>query len=252
MPPPRAGSSLPPRSSLWGWRARAPADSAAVSGGCCRTPAHLRDTRRGVTPRTFRQLPPRSLRPPCREREGRAAGAGGVYKLGGCPTPAHCHPVPASHGGVALKRPVLQSWGVSTLPGMDRQMGPCLASGWVGGRGVAAGAGVTHGPITLQGHGPHGCSVPPCSDPWAGLALLQDRPTAPDRPTALDRPTVPLGKRRLSPTSQLSATQYNQHRPAWPRSSPEQPSITRHSSAEPRTAHFQPSPFPAQPNPFPA
>lgn len=65
--PPRVSSSLPPRCGLWagmcGLRLPLP-----LSGGCCRTPAHLRDTRRGVTPRTFRQLPPRSLRLPCRER----------------------------------------------------------------------------------------------------------------------------------------------------------------------------------------
>lgn len=66
----RAAPSLPLRSL-----GLAVTGSAAVLLWVLVAPAHLRATRSGVTPLTFRQLPPRSLRPPCGERRGELRGA---------------------------------------------------------------------------------------------------------------------------------------------------------------------------------
>lgn len=108
-----SGEQLPPSPlrSL-GWRVRAPSASAAVSGGCCRTPAHLRDTRRDVTPRTFRQFPPRSLRLPCRERREscRYHGVSGWGAPCSCPLSA----TPTPPWGPTVRWPVAHSWSGQT------------------------------------------------------------------------------------------------------------------------------------------
>lgn len=256
LPPPRVGSSLPPRSGLWGWRARAPAGSAAVSGGCCRTPAHLRDTRRGVTPRTFRQLPPTSLRPPCGERRRELQTLGGsLCQPWGAPLLPTAAPCRLHEGRTAPKWPVPPSWGSSALPRMDRQIGLCPASGWVGGCGVAAervpptalSPCREMAPMAAQCHHAQTCGLSWCHlgadpQPWTD-------------PQPLDRPMALQGMKRLSPNSQHNFSpvlpSITQHGSAEPSTAPTtQPSTTQHGPAQPSSspAQFQPSPTHFQPN----
>lgn len=132
---------------------------ACAGSGCCLPlsqvgaagPRLISATLAGASPHAPSGSCPRgpSGHPAERGREG-CWHRGGVG-AGGCPSPAHCH----LHQ-LRTEEPLRNG-----CPGMDRQTGPWLASGWV----VAVGRLRWRGHSALQGHGPCGCSVPPCSDP---------------------------------------------------------------------------------------
>lgn len=92
------------------------------------------------------------------------------------------------------------------------------------------------------------CSARHGSDLWQGPVTPQDRHAARDRSTALESPNWDGETQPYLPVNKnisLLLPSITQHKPAWSRFSPEHSSITQHGSAEPNTAQFQPSLFPA-------
>lgn len=92
------------------------------------------------------------------------------------------------------------------------------------------------------------CSARHGSDLWQGPVTPQDRHAARDRSTALESPNWDGETQPYLPVNKnisLLLPSITQHKPTWSRFSPEHSSITQHGSAEPNTAQFQPSLFPA-------